>query len=138
MIGPVDALYHFVTAFPRDLLHAIPITSFPRRREFRTYFIYRHLCDGGDVGCSFRRIARSNMSILQGLPTTRCAPTRSLRDRVLSLPQWTRNGRRPLHSAPSLRVADEIGSSLSLHHETPARGNVADPRGSLTRASGAG
>src|SRR5688572_4214232 len=32
----------------------------------------------------------------------------------------------------------EIGSSLSLHHETPARGNVADPRGSLTRASGAG
>src|SRR3990170_2910648 len=39
----------------------------------RAYLNDRHVCDGGDVGCSFRRIARSNMSILQGLPTTKCA-----------------------------------------------------------------
>src|SRR5262245_2492436 len=50
--------------------------------ERRTYFITRHVCDGGDVGCRSRRRARSNMSILRGLPTKRCA-----------------------QSAPSLRVA---------------------------------
>jgi hypothetical protein len=41
--------------------------------KVRAYLDSRHVCDGGDVGCSFRRISRSNMSILQGLPTTRCA-----------------------------------------------------------------
>ena len=39
----------------------------------RTYFMYRHVCDGGEVGCRSRRRARSNMSILRGLPTKRCA-----------------------------------------------------------------
>src|SRR5688572_13809427 len=48
----------------------------------RTYLNSRHVCDGGDVGCSSRRRVRSNMSILQGLPTKKCA-----------------------QSAPSLRVA---------------------------------
>src|SRR6185295_15810014 len=27
---------------------------------FRTYFIYRHVCDGGEVGCSSRRIATTH------------------------------------------------------------------------------
>jgi len=71
----------------------------------RAYLNSRHVCDGGDVGCSFRRRTRSNMSILQGFPTTKCTPERSLRDRGHSLPQWARNGRWPLLSAPSLRVA---------------------------------
>jgi len=46
----------------------------------------RHVCDGGDVGCSSRRRARSNMSILQGFPTKKCA-----------------------QSAPSLRVVARTG-----------------------------
>src|SRR5262249_36054359 len=41
--------------------------------ESRTCFITRHVCDGGDVGCSSRRRVRSNMSILRGLPTKKCA-----------------------------------------------------------------
>src|SRR5215813_3047014 len=53
-----------------------------RESQARTCFITRHVCDGGDVGCRSRRRARSNMSILRGLPTKRCA-----------------------QSAPSLRVA---------------------------------
>jgi hypothetical protein len=55
--------------------------------KVRAYLDSRHVCDGGDVGCSFRRITRSNMSILQGLPTTRCAQI-----------------------APSLRVAARTGA----------------------------
>ena len=51
-----------------------------------TYLNHRHVCDGGDVGCSSRRRARSNMSILQGFPTTKCAQI-----------------------APSLRVAARTG-----------------------------
>src|SRR5262249_47096000 len=41
--------------------------------QARTYLIYRHVCDGGDVGCRSRRRARNNMSILYGLPTKGCA-----------------------------------------------------------------
>src|SRR6187397_2148595 len=62
----------------------------PNQQSFpvvtRAYLNNRHVCDGGDVGCRFRRIACSNMSILQGLPTTRCAQI-----------------------APSLRVAARTG-----------------------------
>ncbi len=45
----------------------------PRFTLIRTYFMYRHVCDGGDVGCSSRRRARRNMSIFRGSPTQKCA-----------------------------------------------------------------
>src|SRR5688572_18596870 len=116
---------------PRGSTMAGKTDDTARRRErrfeqpaLRTYFIYRHVCDGGDVGCSFRRIARSNMSILQGRPTTRYAPARSLRDRVLSLPQWARNGRRPLLSAPSLRVAARTGDAPERGAGAPVSGDA--------------
>ena len=46
----------------------------PAPVNYGTYLNPRHVCDGGDVGCSSRRRARSNMSILQGFPTKKCAP----------------------------------------------------------------
>src|SRR5262245_20830281 len=59
---------------------------------YRTYLNIRHVCDGGDVGCSSRRRARSNMSIFRGLPTKKCA-----------------------QSAPSLRVAARtVGCCVAL------------------------
>src|SRR5262245_48296550 len=42
-------------------------------KTLRTCFMTRHVCDGGEVGCRSRRRVRSNMSILRGLPTKRCA-----------------------------------------------------------------
>src|SRR5688572_3290613 len=81
----------------------------------RTYFIYRHVCDGGDVGCRFRRIVRSNMSILQGRPTTICAPERSLCDRGAYPCQIGAQRRKPLLSTPSLRVAARtVGCCVTL------------------------
>jgi len=57
----------------------------------RTYFIYRHACDGGDVGCSSRRRARRNRSIVRGSPTKKCTQI-----------------------APSLRVAGPGGELRSI------------------------
>src|SRR5712691_8738271 len=70
----------------------------------------RHVCDGGDVGCSSRRRARSNMSILQGLPTKKCAPEQAF---VPAL-RYFAQGRRatpswPLCGAPSVRVVARTG-----------------------------
>src|SRR5262249_37207702 len=71
----------------------------------RTYFIYRHVCDGGDVGCRSRRRAR-NMSILRGLPTKRCAPEQALAACASSTcPRALSNANGPLLSARFLRVA---------------------------------
>jgi len=97
----------------------------------RTYLNNRHVCDGGDVGCSFRRRTRSNMSILQGFPTPKCTPERSLRDRGRSLPQWARNGRRPLLSAPSLRVAAR--TARGGRSSACARGRRCDPAAGQAR-----
>ena len=44
--------------------------------RLRTCFITRHVCDGGELGCSSRRRARSNMSILQGAPDKEMRPDR--------------------------------------------------------------
>ena len=49
------------------------VLSSPDDMKLRTCFIARHVCDGGEMGCRSRRRARSNMSILRGLPTKRCA-----------------------------------------------------------------
>ena len=57
------------------------------------------------MGCSFRRIARSNMSILQGFPTTKCAPEQALcACGSFTCPWAMSDGNRPLLDAPSLRV----------------------------------
>ena len=62
------------------------------------------------MGCSFRRIARNNMSILQGLPTTKCAPEQALAPaRPPSSPWAVSNGDQPLLNAPSLRVVARTG-----------------------------
>jgi hypothetical protein len=71
-----------------------------------TYLSHRHVCDGGDVGCSSRRRARRNMSIFRGPPTKKCALKQALVPALLHLAQ----GRRAMPSqalcgAPSLRVA---------------------------------
>jgi hypothetical protein len=50
----------------------------------------------------FEEEARSNMSILRGLTTTKCAPHAALALRGVRRPM-ERNGK-PLRSAPSLRV----------------------------------
>jgi hypothetical protein len=59
-----SAIRHETAPCDLGLVHS-PLT--------RTYFIYRHVCDGGDAGCSSRRRARRNMSIFRGTPTKKCA-----------------------------------------------------------------
>src|SRR5215470_15200213 len=82
----------------------------------RTCFITRHVCDGGDVGCRSRRRARSNMSILQGLPTKRCAPEQAFMPAILHLAQGRRTaGETRVCGAPSLRVAARtVGCCVTL------------------------
>src|SRR5688572_25871442 len=72
----------------------------------RTYLNSRHVCDEGDVGCSSRRRVRSNMSILQALPTKKCAPEQAFVPALLNLPQGRRaTATMRVCGAPSLRVA---------------------------------
>src|SRR5215831_13204056 len=105
-----------------DAAHPSPPYPSPERRgeipggNAGTYFITRHVCDGGKVGCSSRRRVRSNMSILRGLPTKRCAPEQALAACASSTcPRALSNGIGPLLSAPSLRVAARtVGCCVAL------------------------
>ena len=92
--------------------------AFSRRRTGnRTYFIYRHVCDGGELGCSSRRIA-----------TTHRLYVRS--DRQRNAPRSRRPfGLRPGRSSPALpsltistyglRRAPRIRSVLATTHHAP-------------------
>ena len=89
----------------------------PTRRCARTYFIYRHVCDGGELGCSSRRIATTHRLYVRS-DRQRNAP-RSPR------PSGLRPGRSPAAlpsstiSTYGLRRAPCIRSVLATTHHAP-------------------
>ena len=97
-----------------------------------TYLNPRHVCDGGDVGCSSRRRIRSNRSILQGFPTPKCAPEQALAPALPSSSPWAvSNGDQPLLIAPSLRVAAR--AARGGRSSACARGRRCDPAAGQAR-----
>src|SRR5215831_1158236 len=102
-----------------ELCPAHAFTTYTHRRPLtRTYLNDRHVCDGGDVGCRSRRRARSNMSILRGFPTKRCAQS-------APSPPGLRPGRSSTSlpgltiSTYGLRRAPRIRSVLATTHHAP-------------------